>query len=297
MWIQVFLLFGAGCSGSEPPAPATPAAPAAPAAEADPQAQRAAIQTAFSLFVTLPDSQAAGVPTLAGDATLLEATSQKVRSYAKMRQYWAGLDRVRDDWAYVLGAVRKQGLPDVIAAAPFQGSGYTAQAQSPRCEDGWWQLLPETALQAGLQVAGCRIEGAAELWTPTAAPPGPNAPYLSGGKCRIQGDCQVDERKDLARSTEGALRLLGASYQDPALRASGTVVEQTLTRLVGLSGAEAQQYLANVAAHQILAACYFGSNYAQQEAFASYASLQDGYCKALSVPSAGEVTAPKGGTP
>lgn len=323
------------------------------------------VEQAFFYFVMEPNADAAGKSKLKEDRklwdqNLLAATSRYVTVHAQMWQYWVRLDRVRNEWAQVLTAARKKGLPDVVAAIPFQESGYTSAAQSFVCAKGWWQFLPETAIQADLKVAECRLLGSPDLWTPTAkAPPIgvlKNATYISEGKCLIpkDGGCQLDERTDLALSTRGALQLLAEPFlEDDELRASGAVVQLMIashncgydnsrfypTNRVNMvnirpsylkylkdkgvawapdfhgvnmtctsaqTGAydpnekcgqsyvvrETQQYVPVIIAHQILAACYYGLNYGDMDAFDAYESLsgRNGYCKSIRVPTKEQVS-------
>ena len=97
--------------------------------------------------------------------------------------------------------------------------------------------MPETALRANVQVAGCKLRGVKQLWTPQDIIPvrniARNAIYARGGSCKITS-CDEDERTDLQVSTRGALFLLGEAWKDKDIRRSGAGVQLTiLTHIAG----------------------------------------------------------------
>jgi hypothetical protein len=146
---------------------------------------------------------------------------------------WARFEAALSDYAAVLAEVRQEGLPDALAAIPFQESGYRAEPTSPVCARGWWQFMPETGARAGLRIEGCQIAGSSVPFTPApTAPPVNayrNAPYVSynsesdSSRCLITR-CDTDERTDRRRSTEAAVELLAEAYGDAVLRGSGAIV-------------------------------------------------------------------------
>lgn len=100
------------------------------------------------------------------------------------------------------------GLTRAVVGVPLAESGMDPLSVSSVCGAGLWQFMPETAVNNGLRVASCLIEGRSELWTPA---PGAQAslksPYYDGEACRLSM-CSVDERLDVARSTSAAIRLM-----------------------------------------------------------------------------------------
>lgn len=190
---------------------------------------------AFRDLVMAPDISASGLTELAApenwDQKLYTQVVRYEGLYASAWKYWETIDSRGHDYAYVVGELRKAGLPDVLAAIPYQESRYTSDSTAPTCAAGYWQLMPETALRGGLGVSGCKLLGSDELWTPSqqVVPPRTERVYVDSDamRCRIVS-CAVDERRDLQRSTLGAIRLLSEAYNDPQLRASGAVVQLTI---------------------------------------------------------------------
>ena len=314
------------------------------------------IEQAFANFVINPSAQAAGNEKLKNDktqwdATLLKWVGQSVGVYGRAYAFYGRLDQISTDYAFVLTELRKNGLPDALAAIPYQESKYKAEPQSYVCAKGWWQFLPEIALQADMRVANCKFRGSDALWTPVRKAPVikviENAEYMYNGQCKITS-CAVDERTDRDKSTKGAIKLLKEAYEDADLAASGAAVQLTIAshncgydnsrfeerrrnvynikhayndyrnekkrqtapdfigqnmtcttkealagslgpndRCGGKMGKETQHYVYNILAQHILAACYYGQNYADNPAFADYQKLTvgSGYCKAFEVPS------------
>lgn len=120
-----------------------------------------------------------------------------------------------------LSAIRalivERGMPDLFVGIPYWESYLQDDAVSRSCAAGPWQLMPETAVELGLQVEGCQIGGA--TWSPQVGDvASPASPYR-GDSCRI-ATCQVDERTDLSRSTQGALELLSRMWEAPDVAAS-----------------------------------------------------------------------------
>jgi hypothetical protein len=199
---------------------------------------RVGLNEAFHDFVMAPNAEAADRPKLAEDPSrwdpqFLDYVQKSVALHARSQSFWRRLEAVRGSYSFVTEELRKEGLPEVFAAIPYQESRYMSDRQSFACAMGWWQLMPETARRAGVQVKSCRLQGSNNLWEPDRDTPVrgvlKNATYVrklpSGNySCRIEG-CEVDQRKELAASTDGALALLREAWDDPALGESGALVQ------------------------------------------------------------------------
>lgn len=196
----------------------------------------AGVQQAYHEFVMKPNVAAADWKDLEKpemwDKTLMEWITRSEQLHGRGWTFWRQLDAVRAEYATVVGELRKEGLPDVLAAIPFQESRYKANAKDTiLCAHGYWQFQPEVAKRAGVEVRDCKFRGVQTLWTPQRlAPPInvlKNAEYVENGSCQIQS-CAVDERSDLRRSTLGAIKLLKEAYEDKELRYSGAVTQITI---------------------------------------------------------------------
>jgi len=170
------------------------------------------------------------------DERLLRYVTASVERHARSLRFFDRLEQVRQEYGEVVLAMRRNELPDVFAAIPYQESLYDSRAQSEVCARGYWQFMPEVAHRLSKQgldfdVADCRLDGSPALWTPnTDAPPRNakrNAVYVRDGECRIR-DCRVDDRTDLSRSTVAAVHALREAWRDPVLRQSGAVVQLTI---------------------------------------------------------------------
>jgi hypothetical protein len=225
--------------------------------------------------------------------------------------FWERLDEIAEPYAFVLERVREAGLPDVFAAIPYQETMYQPLGNSYVCAAGYWSFLPETAKRAGIPLERCMLSGRDTPWTPEDAPVDlARAVYLQHGdipSCRIE-HCEVDRRGDLAASTRGALRLLKGAWEEERSRTSGARVQLVLTSFNqrhfppapgytpdALTNLQADDYVPSVIATHLLAACYYGQNYASQHAaFRSYADLD--YCRPLSpIPAGGPLKRREGG--
>lgn len=196
----------------------------------------AGVEQAFNEFVMKPNIAAAEWKELENtekwDKTLMEWVTRSEQLHGRGWTFWRQLDGAREDYAAVLKELRAAGLPDVLAAIPFQESRYKSQAKDTiLCAYGYWQFQPEVAKRAGIEVRDCKFRGVPTLWTPQRlAPPinvMKNAEYVENGVCQIQS-CAVDERSDLRRATLGAIKLLAEAYNDPELRYSGAVTQITI---------------------------------------------------------------------
>ena len=197
----------------------------------------------FADFVMIPNANAAGWKGLADDPKqwdqrLVDAVTRSVQVHAQGWAFYKRLEAVADDWAYVVGELRKADLPVVFAAIPYQESKYTAKALSPVCALGYWQFMPEVANRARVQVRDCSLKTGNGLWSPTAMVVPVNArkkaEYVSynaekdSTTCMLRS-CAVDERADLAASTRGAIVLLQDAMRDPDLGRSGALVQAVIT--------------------------------------------------------------------
>ncbi|MEN0064444.1 MAG: transglycosylase SLT domain-containing protein [Myxococcota bacterium] len=170
------------------------------------------------------------------DERLERYITASVERHARSLRFFDRLEEVRREYGQVILEMRRNGLPEVFAAIPYQESKYESDAQSYVCARGYWQFMPEVAhrlSKQGLdfQVADCRLDGSSTLWTPTQDAPPPNAVvnavYVRNKQCRIQS-CRVDDRSDLVKSTAAAVRSLREAYDDPTLRQSGAIVQLTI---------------------------------------------------------------------
>jgi hypothetical protein len=198
------------------------------------------VNQAFAAFVMGPNATASGMTELAEDETLwdqkfLEYVKASVYYHARAQRFWNRLDAVEDSYRFVVGEVRKAGLPDVLAAIPYQESAYTSSATSVVCAKGWWQFMPEVAHRVNIRVKNCSIRGKQDKWTPTRVIPVrnvvKNATYVgrsdNGYSCKIRS-CDVDERTDLAVSTRGAIEALQEAWEDDTIAESGAAVQITI---------------------------------------------------------------------
>ncbi len=169
------------------------------------------------------------------DPVFLDYVTRSVTVHAKAFAFWERLEVVVDDYDYVVSALRKADMPEVLAAIPYQESRYDGDAGSPVCAKGYWQFMPETAYRAGLDVRNCTMDGTDVPYSPTQSVPVKNvlknAVYVQRTgdqvRCRIK-KCEVDERRQLSPSTRAAIGLLGEAWKDKDIRASGAAVQITI---------------------------------------------------------------------
>lgn len=198
------------------------------------------VEAGFEIFVMAPNAEAADWKELKTDQklwdkSLLDWVKRSVTIHAMGWRFWQRLDAVVNDYAYVLEQMRIAGLPDVMAAIPYQESNYKGDIKANLvCALGWWQFLPEIANQAEIPIKNCQILGQTEPWNPGKSPPIgvlKHAVYINKAStnygCLIKS-CEVDQRPDLSASTKGAARLLGKAYADPNFRASGAAVQMVI---------------------------------------------------------------------
>jgi hypothetical protein len=108
------------------------------------------------------------------DTLLLDYVTRSAQQHIKARVFWARLEAVKTEYAYVVSVLRDEKLPEVFAAIPYQESRYRSSVASPVCALGYWQFMPEVGRRAGMQVANCKIRGLTDPWTPDRVTPPPN---------------------------------------------------------------------------------------------------------------------------
>lgn len=205
----------------------------------------------FVMSVNHEERQAQGATDIADlssnpdqwDSAFYQATLNSVKRISKWHEFWRILDKVKEDYATVVLALRdkKVDMPEVFAGIPFQETQYNPKLMSTVCAGGIWQFMPETANRMGLEVRECRLGLTGKTWSPQEkAPPYRvrTAKYLSvdaDGKvsCRIGNSsagsyCKVDERIDIAKSTAAAMALLKETFNDGSLAGSGSLVQATI---------------------------------------------------------------------
>ncbi len=198
------------------------------------------LKAPFEDFVMKPNAEASGIKALANrpemwDQTFYKYVEASLAVHARSWAFWSRLELIAEDYGYVVAEMRKAKLPEVFAAIPYHESQYRAEARSPVCAKGFWQLMPEVAHRVDVKVRNCKMTGSTTLYTPTRVIPVrgvlKNAEYVGrtaeGVHCRIQS-CEVDERTKLADSTRGSVELLREAFEDPVLAASGAVVQITI---------------------------------------------------------------------
>ena len=191
---------------------------------------------AWMYFIQEPNANLARRPEFKNeenwDTTLLDWTTRSAQQHIRARAFWARLETIKDDYAYVVGELREGKMPEVFAAVPYQESRYRADVQSPVCAKGYWQFMPEVAKRFDLAVANCELKGVkSETFTPTRVTPVAgvlkNSPYVKNESCIITR-CQPDERTDLAESTRAAIEALREPLEDPVIADSGAAVQITI---------------------------------------------------------------------
>lgn len=187
----------------------------------------------WMFFVQEPNARLARRPEFTQDEhwdkALLDWTTRSAQQHIRARAYWARLEAITDDYAFVVAELRDAKMPEVLAAVPYQESRYRKDAQSPVCAKGYWQFMPEVAKRFELQVANCVLRGVKDqTFTPTRVTPVAgvlkNAPYVRDESCIISG-CTPDERMDLAASTRAAIDALREPLEDPLIADSGAAIQ------------------------------------------------------------------------
>lgn len=194
------------------------------------------LRQGFHDFVAHPNAVAANEPRLDNpdvwDTRFYDHTAASLDQHLSAWTVFRRLDEIREEYKYVVVALREAGLPEVMAAMPYIESRYRPDAQSQACAKGYWQFMPELANRySDFTVRDCGFVDAPDLLWNTefrAPPPASQRDYLSpDGGCRITG-CAVDDRTDLYKSTDAAVRSLLETWQDPVIQASGAATEITI---------------------------------------------------------------------
>lgn len=198
------------------------------------------MEGAFDAFVVAPNARAAKWEELHSaarrDDIFFKYVVFSMKQHAGARSFWSRLGEIHEDYAYVTEQLTKAELPTVFAAIPYRESGYRSRITSPVCAEGWWQFMPETGRRVGLEISDCKLRTG--TWSPTKdfVPRGvlKNAEYVlynaetGSAVCLLKKGCVVDERQDLARSTDGALNLLREAWEHPTTQESGSAVQITI---------------------------------------------------------------------
>lgn len=155
------------------------------------------------------------LPSRIDDEAFLALIDKSLRSSRGQRIVDEGRASI-GELAAIRDEVAVRGLPSVFVGIPMWESYLDTEAVSNSCAAGAWQLMPETAIEMGLQVAECQIGD--NLWSPVKGTvSSPSSPYRrSDGTCGISS-CAVDDRVDLSRSTVAAIDLLERTYLAPDL--------------------------------------------------------------------------------
>jgi hypothetical protein len=197
----------------------------------------------FYDFVMKPNTAAAGAGRSGldkpenWDPVFLRYVTASTEQHVRAWQFFSRVEAIKREYSQVVTQLRREKLPEVMAAIPYQESRYNATAQSIVCAKGFWQFMPEMALRVerkgGLdfKVRDCRLKGSPVKWNPVALTPPlgvmKNGEYMDQGECQITG-CDVDDRTDLTKSTAAAIYALDEAYADETLRRSGAIVQLTI---------------------------------------------------------------------
>jgi hypothetical protein len=186
----------------------------------------------FRDFVTSINSELADDKSLAdpqkADPALLDWVTRAQQMHIRGWSFWRKLDDARERYAMVVRKLRAKNLPEVLAGVPFQESGYNPAAKDRLlCAYGMWQFQPEIAYRNGMKVTGCHnSRSTGGLWEPKekALPIRAieNAEYVLDGRCTISS-CDVDERDDPERATDGAIANFLEPWRDQAFKESGAM--------------------------------------------------------------------------
>ncbi len=169
------------------------------------------------------------------DRRLLEYTSASVVQHIHSQSFFGRLDAVQIEYARVVLTMRQAGLPDVLAAVPYQESRYQRDLSSATCARGYWQFMPEVAYRVAVdakldfRVKNCRFRGRGDfLWSPSQKAPPPNVyergDYMEDRQCILER-CEIDDRSDIEKSTAAAAFTLGEAWRDPSIARSGAAVQ------------------------------------------------------------------------
>lgn len=199
------------------------------------------MQKPFYEFVMAPNITAAGsaYPKLDKpenwDQRYLQYVTASVEAHVRAMQVFRRLEAIKSEYGRVVTTVRASGMPEIIAAIPYQESRYKPDLVSIYCASGFWQFMPEVAHRVekvggqDFKVRDCRIRGTSAKWNPQflAPPPTKRADYVDDDTCLIES-CDVDDRGNLEKSTRAAMWTLGEVWKDPVVQRSGAAVQLTI---------------------------------------------------------------------
>ena len=218
--------------------------------DADPVLKFESIKQPFYEFVMVPNMERAG-PNQGSleeerrwDQVMIRAISRSLEQHVKQKGFFRNLEAKHKEWGIVLKLVRRNKMPDLFAAIPYQESRYNSNARSWACARGYWQFMPEVAHRVAKEtdldfgVSSCSLRGMKDRWSPTdLSPPFTSrSPYIQDHEpeeapqdswCLID-NCAKDSRGDLELSTKAALHTLNEPWSDPEIMASGSAVQLTI---------------------------------------------------------------------
>ncbi|MEQ1571894.1 MAG: hypothetical protein ABMA64_40075 [Myxococcota bacterium] len=167
-----------------------------------------------------------------------------VEAHERSWRFWERVYTVRPEWSLVERELRAAGLPDVLAALPYQATRYDRDLGFEDCSAGAWALPLTTP---GLEIRHCHLRGTTRTWSSGDAPP------MDAGVCMVER-CAVDERLDLGAATRVASKALAATWE-----ATGHDAFLTLAaHATGPPEAVVAQYLLARCAYTDPAGCAFG---------------------------------------
>jgi hypothetical protein len=142
-----------------------------------------------------------------------EAIALFFAMHAESREFWAELERKRGNYQYIVGELRREGLPTVFAGLGYQAAHLPAMG----CRAGPWMLpIHDTPLVEGPCIADLN-----RTWSPG------DVPVVVDGSCIVLS-CPKDLRYDLVASTTEAIRALRLLYEKHDRDALDTLVEAAL---------------------------------------------------------------------
>ncbi len=197
------------------------------------------LEEPFNAFVMKYNAEASGRKELAADSKkwdreFYDRVAASVLQHVQFKRTFRRFDVIKDNYSEVTQIIHENDMPEVFAGIPYRESTYLPDIQSNACARGWWQFMPEVANRMKMKVKSCHFSDAEGTWEPAptdVTPPAglfKNAKYINANaQCRIT-KCDVDERTNLAKSTQAALDTFKEPWADPVLRDSGALVQITI---------------------------------------------------------------------
>ena len=93
------------------------------------------------------------------DMRYFEFVSRSVVVHAQSKAFWARLEQVKDDYAYVVQELQAADLPEIFAAIPYHESQYRSSNQSPACAEGYWQVSAGSGQSYGVRGGSVSVSG------------------------------------------------------------------------------------------------------------------------------------------